>query len=358
MPFPARLVDGLPRSSTESEEELCGTTAITVKGADLKAASAGKGIKIGERILKKKHKKRSRAIDVGLAAAVTAASIAAGPAASPPGKDPRAGCEDLPATVEIIPTMEADSLCESRSENAAMRIGMTIVLAAIGRWMSMDLALAWCAVAYLLLVAPWLESMPFWRKRSMPVVRRCTDFCEQDHDATRLDEDSGDDERWQINVLEDGRLRALSKDGQAPGVRQLAQGILVDSGAGVSIADGTEVFPEYPVEESPGSKAGQTYAGAKKGDVIPNRGQRNVRLRLGGAAGERAALKMQDAPVRRPILSVSDSNDAGNLLVFDKEESAILPKGSPEIKQIRGLVAKAKRKISMKRNRGIFTLDA
>ena len=74
------------------------------------------------------------------------------------------------------------------------------------------------------------------------------------------------------------------------------------------------MFPEFPLEESVGSKCGQTYAGAKKGDAIPNRGQRRVRLRLGAEDGELAAMTVQDAPVRRTILAVSDSNDAGNVL--------------------------------------------
>ena len=112
------------------------------------------------------------------------------------------------------------------------------------------------------------------------------------------------------------------------------------------------------LEASVGSRAGETYIGPKKGESIPNRGQRRVRLRLGEEAGPAVAMCIQDASVRRPILAVSESTDAGNLIVFDKAESVILPKGSPEIEAIRQLVSKAQRKLAMRRQKGIFTLDA
>ena len=170
-------------------------------------------------------------------------------------------------------------------------------------------------------------------------------MCIRDRERAPWESDEDDEECLSLNAIEDK-------------LRKLERGILVDSGAGVTIADGDESFPEYPLQPSPGSRAGQTYAGAKKGDVIPNRGERRVRLRLGAKTGTLAAVTIQDAAVRRPILAVSDSNDAGNMLVFDKRESVILPKGAPEIEAIRQIVAQAQRKLAMKREKGIFTLDA
>ena len=70
------------------------------------------------------------------------------------------------------------------------------------------------------------------------------------------------------------------------------------------------------------------------------------------------AMRVQDAPVRRPILAVSDSTAAGNLLVFDSQGSAVLPKGAPEIEQIRCLIAQAANKLMMQQAKGIYTLDA
>ena len=141
------------------------------------------------------------------------------------------------------------------------------------------------------------------------------------------------------------------------GLRKLEQGILVDSGAGVTIADGEKIFPDYALESSPGSIKGQRYVGPGK-DVIVNRGQRRVQLRLGSANGPRAKTKFQDAAVRRPILSVGESTEAGNMVIFDKEESAILPVGAAEIAEIRRLLKKVKSRLTMKREKNTFKLDA
>ena len=123
--------------------------------------------------------------------------------------------------------------------------------------------------------------------------------------------------------------------------RRLPKGLLVDTGAGVTIASGEESFPEYPLEQSPGSKAGQEYAGPGEKDVIRNRGQRNARLRLGSATGYLTAVRLQDAAVRRPILSVGESTEAGNVYMFDKLGAAILLSRCPEIVEIRKLAQQA-----------------
>ena len=139
--------------------------------------------------------------------------------------------------------------------------------------------------------------------------------------------------------------------------RRMKKGILIDSGAAVTCADGDEEFPEYPLEASLASKRGETYIGPGS-ERIPNRGQRRPRLRLGSATGRLAGITFQDAPVRRPILSVGESTDAGNMMIFDKTESVILPKGAPEIEEIRKLVRNARNKLMMTKERGIYKLDA
>ena len=137
----------------------------------------------------------------------------------------------------------------------------------------------------------------------------------------------------------------------------MEQGILVDSGAGVTIADGEVNFPDYALEESPGSLKGQRYVGPGK-DVITNRGQRRVNMRLGSENGPRAKTKFQDGPVRRPILSVGESTGAGNMLIFDQAESAILPVGSKEIAQIRKIIKKVKQRLTMVQEKNTFKLEA
>ena len=137
----------------------------------------------------------------------------------------------------------------------------------------------------------------------------------------------------------------------------MKRGVLVDSGAAVTCANGEEEFPEYPLEASEASRKGESYVGPGK-ERIPNRGQRRPKLRLGSDRGRLAGITFQDAPVRRPILAVGESTAAGNLLIFDSVESAILPKDSPEIEIIRKIVQQARNRLTMKKERGIFKLDA
>ena len=140
--------------------------------------------------------------------------------------------------------------------------------------------------------------------------------------------------------------------------RRLAKGLLVDTGAGVTIANGADSFPEYPLEPSVGSKSGQEYAGPGEKDIIKNRGQRNIKLRLGSAGGQLAAVRFQDAAVRRPILSVGESTEAGNMYVFDKQGSMILLSGCPEIEEIRRIMGRATMKIGMSKDRNTYQVEA
>ena len=130
------------------------------------------------------------------------------------------------------------------------------------------------------------------------------------------------------------------------GRRQLPQGILIDTGAGVTIADGPNHFPEFKIEPSVASRAGQTYMGPRQ-EVIHNRGEVKTRLRLGAPEGTAVGMKFQDAKVRRPILSVGESTEVDNSFWFDNQGSFILPKGCPETIAIRKLVQQARQKLAM-----------
>ena len=158
----------------------------------------------------------------------------------------------------------------------------------------------------------------------------------------------------ELNALDDV---GSGKGGRKPPLREIKNGILVDSGAGATVADGAQEFPEYELEPSVGSRAGQHYVGPGK-ERIPNRGQRKVRTRLCSETGPTAGMKFQDASVRRPILSVGESTEADNLRVFDRVESVLLPKGCPGIEQIRKLVKQAKYKMTMQKDRNTFRLPA
>ena len=147
---------------------------------------------------------------------------------------------------------------------------------------------------------------------------------------------------------------------EKPNLRELEDGILVDSGAGASVANGSKEFPEFAMEESPGSRAGQCYIGPGGKERLPNTGQRKVRVRLCHPEGPSAGLKFQDADVRRPILSVGESTDlpADNTMVFDRLESVVLERGSPEQLEIRRIIRQAKDKLILERKKNIFELEA
>ena len=138
-------------------------------------------------------------------------------------------------------------------------------------------------------------------------------------------------------------------------MRKLPKGILVDSGAGASVADGDKDFPEYKREESAGSKKGQVFLGPGS-EKIPNRGQKKVNLTT--ESGVRSRITFQDSPVRRPILAVSDSTKAGNLVCFDSDESVIIPRDTEDGKKIRDIIAKARRKVTLELEQGVYQIPA
>merc|ERR1712079_138998 len=105
------------------------------------------------------------------------------------------------------------------------------------------------------------------------------------------------------------------------------------------------MFPDCEVEASPGSLSGQHYVGPSPGTKIPNLGQFTARRTL--ANGLLSATKFQAAEIRKPLLAVSGLNDKGNPVWFDHDQtggSFIIPKGTPELQQIRKLIAQMKSK--------------
>ena len=69
-------------------------------------------------------------------------------------------------------------------------------------------------------------------------------------------------------------------------------------------------------------------------------------------------MKFQDAKVRRPILSVGESTGLGNSFWYDHEGSRILPVNCLETKKIRELIRGVKDKLTMRKERNVFVLDA
>ena len=99
----------------------------------------------------------------------------------------------------------------------------------------------------------------------------------------------------ELNAMDNGK----AGDPPMTESRQLRRGILVDTGAAATVADGEIEFPECELVDSPGSVAGQHFVGPG-GQRIPCKGQRAVRIRLGRRDGKLARIEFQDAKVRRP----------------------------------------------------------
>ena len=137
----------------------------------------------------------------------------------------------------------------------------------------------------------------------------------------------------------DERIEGHEKDEN--GFYKLRKGITSDSGAGDTVGPDEE-FPDYPIEESPGSKRGLHYlaAGGKK---IKNTGQKRVMILT--KEKQLRWITVQIAKVKKTLGSVSKSNDHN----FDVHYSN---KGSYMEDQ------KTQEKTALRRERGVFVLDA
>ena len=146
-------------------------------------------------------------------------------------------------------------------------------------------------------------------------------------------------------------LCAVSVDDSLVG-RRLSCDITVDSGAGKSVMN-TDAIPEYPFQEFPGQIQGQHFLGAG-GERLPNLGQKCVPLMT--ADGVSRLATFQIAPVRKPLLAVSASCDAGQLCFFDNDGSYIIERESPEGREIRRLAKQCVAKMTLERKNGVYTL--
>ena len=87
---------------------------------------------------------------------------------------------------------------------------------------------------------------------------------------------------------------------------------VMDSGAAESVAP-PDLAPWVEVQESEGSRRGQTYVSAS-GDRLPNLGEK--RLQVTTEEGNKALATYQVADVTRPLCSISKVCDRGNTVTF------------------------------------------
>ena len=97
---------------------------------------------------------------------------------------------------------------------------------------------------------------------------------------------------------------------------------IVDSGASNSVASGS-LAPEVLVVPSEGSKRGQTYAGAAKGGKpLHNEGEKVIQALT--SQGRQVTTTWQVVEVNRPLMSVHQICERGNVVVFGESGGYIL----------------------------------
>lgn len=129
--------------------------------------------------------------------------------------------------------------------------------------------------------------------------------------------------------------------------------LTLDSGAGKSVTT-TDVATGYRILETAASKSGQVFVGPGS-ERYPNKGQ--VKLRMKTEAGQPCTGDFAVAQgVEKTLAAVSDSCDRNNIVAFDNDLSAVVPRDCAEGVQIRRLIQQCKNKIEVQRQNGVYVL--
>ena len=96
----------------------------------------------------------------------------------------------------------------------------------------------------------------------------------------------------------------------------------LDTGATTHAADRFD-FPEQEVEESAGSKAGQTF-GCAGGKRVANESELNIMMIAPGGLECELDATIQITKIIRPLLSVSQMTKSGNVVVVCKKDEAVI----------------------------------
>ena len=133
--------------------------------------------------------------------------------------------------------------------------------------------------------------------------------------------------------------------------------VTMDSGCGKSCI-GKKLIPGYEVKPSKGSMNGQRFIGPG-GEVYPNEGEANLAM-VHAMDGRpcRGTFQVADG-LQKTLMAVSDCNDRGNLVAFDNDGSGLIPRDSPEGRQIRRLIRQAldkKQGVEVRRKNGVFVM--
>ena len=152
------------------------------------------------------------------------------------------------------------------------------------------------------------------------VLKKC-----EDYERTNMQSVYDPRPSYELNMLESEYFTDINlTEADREFYEQLFE-VALDSGAGEHVAD-DEDAPNYPVEPSAGSKAGQHFIAANN-QRIPNRGQMTLSLRGEGGNGKRGRdirTTFQVAKVSRPLWSVGRICDEGFDVKFTKDEALVL----------------------------------
>ena len=87
---------------------------------------------------------------------------------------------------------------------------------------------------------------------------------------------------------------------------------------------------------------------------MPNLGQKVVPIFT--VDGQAKVATFQAAKVRKPLMAVSASCDAGQLVLFDNDISCMIERESPEGREIRRLAKQCVAKTMFERKGGVYTM--
>ena len=122
----------------------------------------------------------------------------------------------------------------------------------------------------------------------------------------------------------------MSVDGATAGTWQNVT-CTVDSGA-VDHVFPEGSFPQAALQPSALSKAGRSYVSATS-ESIPNLGEKRVSIKTN--EGQRKAIRVQIAKVRKPLVSAARLNEQGNDVILSSSNPRIINNRTKEITKLR-----------------------
>ena len=155
--------------------------------------------------------------------------------------------------------------------------------------------------------------------------------------------------------MELNKLSVSTPQFPGDGWTRMEEDITLDSGASHSVNDGARYTPDWPLDSSEASRRGVNYIGPG-GGLIPNKGER--RGKMGFEKGIIANTCYQEGGVRKPLLSVADVEDQGNIMIFSSHGSIVAPMTEPSVIKILELLSQIRTGIKVHRVSNTYRIPA